>query len=185
MEFFLRAMHWQIFTLLIIIPAVLLIFLFANNDIDLMLILSPALGLLYIIVFFGWLWAIGTKLHNKVLASRRSNLMVFKVVLLIPIIYVLGISIYISMHIMGLVPNDSPPLFFIKNIIRDVFPLHMLSMFCLFYAFWNNAKTIKSIELQRPVSFSDFSEDIFLLWFFPIGIWIVQPRVNKIIEENL
>lgn len=182
MDFFLRAKHWQIFTLLIIIPVSLQIFLFAINDLDLLLVISPVLGILYIIIFFAWLWAIGTRLHHKLPIKRKPKLMLFKVILLVPILYVLGISIYLGMVIMGLVPSDSPPLYLMKDIIREVFPIHMLSMFCLFYAFWNNAKTIKSIELQRAVTFSDFSEEFFLMWFFPIGIWIIQPRVNKMMD---
>ena len=182
MDFFLRAKHWQIFTLLIVIPSCLQIFLFINNDFDLLLKISPAFGILYIVVFIGWLWAIGTRLHHKLPVKRRTNLMIFKVILLVPIIYVLGVSIYLAMVIMGLVPSDSPPLFIMKDIVREVFPLHILSMFCLFYAFWNNAKTIKSIELQRPVTFSDFSEEFFLMWFFPIGIWVIQPKINKMTE---
>ncbi|NPD46821.1 MULTISPECIES: hypothetical protein [unclassified Lentimicrobium] len=182
MDFFLRAKHWQIFTLLIIIPVSLQIFLLAIDDLDLLLVISPAFVILYIVIFFGWLWAVGTKLHHKLPAKRRPNLMLFKVILLVPIIYILGISIYLSMVIMGSVPSDSPSLFIMNDIIREVFPLHMLSMFCLFYTFWNNAKTIKSIELQRPVTFSDFSEEFFLMWFFPIGIWVIQPRVNKMME---
>lgn len=184
MDFFLRAKHWQIFTLLIIIPSCLQIFLIANKDFDFMLKVLPAVGLIYIVVFFTWLWTIGTRLHSKLPESRRSNLKLFKFLLLVPTIYILGISIYISMRAMGLIVSDNPPLLIMNDIIKEVFPLHILSMFCLFYVLWNNAKTIKSIELQRPVSFGEFTNEFFLLWFFPIGIWIMQPRINKMTEQN-
>lgn len=41
------------------------------------------------------------------------------------------------------------------------------------------AKTIKTVELQKKVTFSDFAGEFFLLWFSPIGIWILQPKINK------
>lgn len=182
MDFFLRAKHWQIFSLLIIIPLCLQLFLFVNNDFDFMLVIAPALGILYGIIFFGWLWVIGTRLQSRLPMARRSNLIFFKVVLLIPIIYLLGISIYSALLAMGLIQSGSQSLFIMNDIIREVFPLHILSMLCLFYVLWFNAKTIKSIELKRAVSFSDYSEEFFLLWFFPIGIWIIQPRINRMIE---
>ena len=43
------------------------------------------------------------------------------------------------------------------------------------------AKTIKTVELQKKVTFSDFAGEFFLLWFSPIGIWILQPKINKFV----
>jgi len=57
-------------------------------------------------------------------------------------------------------------------------------MFCIFYSLYFIAKELKSVELQKPVTFSDFAGEFFLLWFFPIGIWIIQPRINKIFESK-
>jgi len=45
-----------------------------------------------------------------------------------------------------------------------------------------SAKTIKLAELQRSVTFSDFAGEFFLIWFFPIGIWFVQPKVNLLAQ---
>ena len=50
-------------------------------------------------------------------------------------------------------------------------------LFCIYY----NAKLIKSVELKKEANFADFSSDFFLILFFPIGIWIIQPKLNKII----
>ena len=53
--------------------------------------------------------------------------------------------------------------------------------------FWNLyilrtiAKNIKTIELQKEVSFGGYIEEFFLLLFFPIGIWILQPKIRKIL----
>jgi hypothetical protein len=46
------------------------------------------------------------------------------------------------------------------------------------------AKTFKTVELQREVSFSDFVGEFFMIWFYPVGIWIIQPKINKMIEEQ-
>ena len=33
---------------------------------------------------------------------------------------------------------------------------------------------------RRADSFYDYAGAFFLLWFFPLGIWILQPRVNAL-----
>ncbi|MEJ2267947.1 MAG: hypothetical protein P8X70_02635, partial [Nanoarchaeota archaeon] len=45
------------------------------------------------------------------------------------------------------------------------------------------AKMIASAELKRKATSSDYIGYIFLLWFSPIGIWFIQPKVQKIINE--
>jgi hypothetical protein len=65
-----------------------------------------------------------------------------------------------------------------------IVPLHLFSMFCIFYCLYFNAKALKTVEWQRPVTFSDFAGEFFLIWFFPIGVWIIQPRLNKLFDTN-
>ena len=65
-----------------------------------------------------------------------------------------------------------------------IVPIHLFSMFCIFYCLYFNAKALKAVEWQRPVTFGDFAGEFFLLWFYPIGVWIIQPRVNKLFEKN-
>ena len=69
------------------------------------------------------------------------------------------------------------------SIVAVIIPVHLFSMFCIFYSLYFVAKTFKTVELQREVSFSDFAGEFFMIWFYPIGIWIVQPKINKMIEE--
>ena len=59
---------------------------------------------------------------------------------------------------------------------------HILSMFGIFYSLYFVAKTFKTVELQREVTFSDFAGEFFMIWFFPIGIWVIQPKINKMIN---
>ena len=66
-----------------------------------------------------------------------------------------------------------------------VVPLHLFSMFCMFYLLYFVSKTLKTVELKREVTFSDFLGEFFMIWFFPFGIWIIQPRINKLVNgEN-
>ena len=60
-----------------------------------------------------------------------------------------------------------------------IIPLHLFSMFCIFYCLYFVAKTYKTAELQREVSFGDFVGEFFLFWFYPIGVWFLQPKINE------
>jgi hypothetical protein len=58
----------------------------------------------------------------------------------------------------------------------------------VFYAFIHflgfPAKTLKTIELRKKASLGEYIGDFFLIVFLPLGIWFLQPRINKIIEEK-
>jgi hypothetical protein len=67
-----------------------------------------------------------------------------------------------------------------------IMSLHFSAMLSIFYAMIFAAKTLKSAELNKEAKISDYLGDFFLIWFYPIGIWILQPRIHKLIkkEEN-
>ncbi|CAD7798876.1 hypothetical protein CHRY9390_00401 [Chryseobacterium aquaeductus] len=47
------------------------------------------------------------------------------------------------------------------------------------------AKTLKTIETQRKITFSDYIGNAFLFYFSPIGIFILQPQINNLISDDL
>lgn len=65
--------------------------------------------------------------------------------------------------------------------------LMALPFFYVFYAilhfFAFPAKTLKSIELGRKVTFGEYLGDFFLFLFLPFGIWFLQPRINQIVAS--
>jgi hypothetical protein len=47
------------------------------------------------------------------------------------------------------------------------------------------AQTLRSVELGRLANFSDYAIEFFLIWFSPVGFWILQPRLNKLMEKGI
>jgi len=135
---------------------------------------------LYLGLFLGWFYSLGTNLHKKLPETVNMNLKKFKIFLLIPAIYMVLFTFYMSSIFSnvstGIEPNPA--------IWGIIFPLHLFSMFCLFYCLYFISKELKAVEWQKPVTFSDFAGEFFLIWFFPLGIWIIQPRINKLFENN-
>ncbi|NKI33355.1 hypothetical protein [Croceivirga thetidis] len=196
---FLKAKHWQLFVLMIGIPLLYqLYFLFqiwgyklnpepvANENgfsevlnerflqLDLMF---PVLMIFFSLLFFGWFWSIAIGLQPKIPPQVKMKVKKFKVFFFIPFLYIIFLMMYLGGLFSGLGTNGFGNGFWIISIML---PLHFLSMFCIFYSLYFVAKTIKTAELQREVNFGDFAGEFFLLWFYFVGIWIIQPKVNKL-----
>jgi hypothetical protein len=176
--------HWQLFGLLIGIPiifqSITIGSIISRNNPRFMFHLFPVMMILFITLFFGWFYALGTNLYKKLPATEQMNLTRFRVFLFIPVAYMTFLSVFMfglfSNILSGFKPN--PAIFVL------IIPLHLFSMFCIFYCLYFNAKALKTVEWQRRVKFDDFIGEFFLIWFFPIGIWIIQPRINKLFETT-
>lgn len=205
-EKFLKAKHWQLFSLFYGIPLVFQVVMMGtifasiagsrNPDSFFIFDFMKYLPLLVILVsgvFFGWIWSVVIGLQAKVPEEAKMNLKRFKVFFFIPLIYLIGFSFFISSIMMNVtdvainnrmgVPTE-PDIALIGGLVVFIVPLHLFSMFCIFHSFYYVAKTLKSVELQKSVEFSDYAGEFFLTWFFMIGVWILQPKINKLVNSE-
>lgn len=193
-ERFLKAKHWQIFILMIGIPMIfqfiMMFSMFSNFDMETnpdpekifsVFYFFPIIMIAYMSVFFSWFWSIAIGLQNKVPKHIKMKVKKFKIFFFIPLIYIFTLSIVIGFSFSSNQMNNGifPSKFgFLIPIV--ILPLHLFSMFCMFYMLYFCSKTIKTVELQKEVSFGDFMGEFFSLWFYPIGIWLIQPKINKL-----
>jgi len=64
-----------------------------------------------------------------------------------------------------------------------VMVLHMSAVFGMVYAFGVAAKLLVSAENDSVATFHEYLGTFFLIWFFPIGVWNVQPRLNAVVNR--
>jgi hypothetical protein len=64
-------------------------------------------------------------------------------------------------------------------------PLQFLTLFSNFYSIYFIAKALKMVDRQKQCVFSEFAEEFFLIFFFPFGIWKIQPKINKLFENTI
>ncbi len=131
---------------------------------------KDASSVFWLSIFLGipiylWLWSIGTMLQTDKVKVNKIKLILFKISVIYPIAYFVFAIFYLLIN--G----------------WFVMPLHFAAMFSTLYAMIFAAKTLKSAELKKRAKISDYLGDFFLVWFFPIGIWILQPRIHKLIIE--
>lgn len=165
--------HWQLFGLMTGILIIDSFFELTTNEIVRLITM-----LLSVAIFFGWFWAMAINLYPKLPPNAKLNLNRFKLFMFIPAFYIAIISLMLGSISIGL-QGDS-----LSGYAAILIPVHLFSMFCIFWCLVFVAKLLKAVELQSPVRFSDYAGEFFLLWFFPIGIWTIQPRINKLFEHE-
>lgn len=197
---FLKAKHWQLFILIFLIPLIIQgigMFQFfdffqileMNGDISPRIMMASIVDFIRIMIIstalggslmLGWLWSVGIGLQNKIREDLRMKTNLFKAALIFSIIYFAGFFGVILNFENLLSMTFSEELFF--RIFPIILSLHLLAIVAVIYALIFAAKTIKTAELQRKLKSDEFIGEFFMICFFIVGIWILQPQINKIYD---
>lgn len=175
-DFFLRAKHWLIFLLLLgsIVCGQVAIVIYAaagplspeemfSARFTLVMLLST---LLAAAPLFSWLWAAGSLLSDLQERRLQLNLKFFRFAVAFPMPYMcLFFFVFQSSH---------PEAFLV------IFPLHLFAVFCIFYSMYFVSKNLSQVEVGRRATFSDYAGYFFLIWLYPVGIWVIQPKINRL-----
>lgn len=198
-KYFLKAKHWHlfgIFIILFIISKMYYSYIFNFNEFGLVDYKPNAFSnyknLLIIVrvfstfVFMLWIWSICVGLNNLLPNLNRLYLNQFKTIFYFYNIYFIYDLITSNIIFSSLL---SSKINFLEEIQRftsfsNIF-LDLLSLFSLIYFVYFSAKTIQTIELNKELKFKEFSRVFFLILFLPVGIWFIQPRINKIYSKTL
>jgi len=177
MKFLLKLKHWQLFLMTWGVPITINMYTFSRPA--MMVKLFPVMMLVFIIGIFGWIWAISTQLHKKLPMEVDLNIRSFKIIFSIPILYTLAVTLWMAYQFYIRFPEGSN----VGPVIGVVASIHLISMICILLGLRFAAQTMRSVELGRLAKFSEYAVEFLLIWFSPIGFWILQPRLNKLSEE--
>ena len=198
MTWFLRAKHWQVFLgyagiiLLTMIPFYAFVFGMINSIdpytggfesffLPFLVVIPTFLIMAYDLLYH---WHVGTKLHGFIPDSGKFKLKYLHWSLSFPVIYIVLVVIGVAIFATSITPEfDDPRPVFIGLLF--LIPLHLLAMICQFYRIYFMARTVKSVELGRLARFDECIVECLLFWFWIIGIWLIQPRVNELYEKSL
>ena len=170
MHFFLTLKHWELFLMLALPTAMTLMF-----GIPLKPLVVASIGLFMLLVLFAWMFSVGSWANSQLPPTRRRSPLLCAAGFVAPLIYLL---LYIFLYIPQLEPDGAPqqpPLWLL--------PMHMLSLAGIFYGLWYTARQLKSLQENEDADFLIFSSTFFLLFIFPLGIWLIQPGVNLLYQK--
>jgi hypothetical protein len=173
-SFFLRAKHWQVFVLVwgtyfagqIAIVSLLPETSGPSTNSLKVGILSETIMLPCILSLMAWLWSMGSYLFLIAKPTLKRNIHFFRFAIIFPTLYLL----------------TALPFFLSRNpfVERIVVPMHLLTLFCLIYDFYFVSKSLVIAEKGKRVSFNDYGLSLFLLFFSLLGVWLIQPRINRL-----
>lgn len=123
------------------------------------------LGIPYLI----WMYSIGIELNKKNHKYKELNKILLIILVGYPITYVIFILILL---ISGNVAD-----------IDTIKPFHFGAMFCMFSLMILTSITIVKFEKTEKLKRSNRIELFLKIWIFVIGIWHLQPKLNKYIKR--
>jgi hypothetical protein len=173
-----RAKHWQIFSMFLGMFVVTEAATFGSlvapakspEEATVTMLLTAALTALWMLCFLSWLWAVGSFLTTVVQPALRfrTRFLLFSVIY--SSVYAFGAGmIFQSLN---------------TTLIGVVIPLRLFAMYCIFYCLVFVAKNLVMAESGKRATFYDYAGPFFLLWFFPIDVWFIQPRINRLYAEK-
>lgn len=128
------------------------------------------------LIYWLWVWSITSALRKNIPDTIRDIFPKFRLFLILQFLVMallIGGFAFVMQYFM-----QSPQKFI--NLIFLIMPLgfagYAINAFFLYYA----SKIIKTAELQREVTFKDHTNEFIMLWFYPIGVWFIQPLINKL-----
>ena len=173
MSIYLKAKHWQLFIVLIgsifLAQALMVSSVMSGGTPDVVTLVLPTA--LISILFFGWLWAVASACFKILPPELSSSPKPMQAAL----IYALAYLILSGIFFFDL--GSQPPGYLIV--------MHLMAMVAIFYALGFTAKQLTKLEQGQDVTFFSYSGPFFLFWFFPVGIWFIQPKVNKLLGGNV
>ena len=123
--------------------------------------------LIYLIVLIGWLFLVG-KFYNRInkkhkIENYKEN---FWFALWLFSLFIIGIEMfYIELNI-----NFNP---IIKILASSV------SFFSMIMTANFSAKAYSQYESKKELKFGNYFWNFVLILYFIIGVWIIQPKINK------
>ena len=191
MRALLKAKHWQLFSVFYGLPLLfesLLFFKynnrFSNINSSEFLALNFLNILIPLLIYFIWLWYVGKKLNYNLPLGIKQNEITLNVSFLFIILYLIFLFFLINSGILYnfiTLINNSKNI----NIIIPFLFITLLTFFALLFCCFFVAKSLRRKEIKRNVKFDEFFIDFLLIIvLFPIGIWFIQPRINKLFSSD-
>ena len=172
MNFLLRLKSWQLF-FLIILPSLLVQIDFLTKNLVCLTLISIFPGTVQV----GWIYAIGVSMHTLLPQNLKPAILYFKISCLV--------------ILLGIIFADFYSTFFINHNIYELFlshlwifiPISLYLFWSYLYIFMFTARMVESAIEGKLVKRSDSLKVFWWFWFFPIGIWYIQPSVQRVLND--
>lgn len=171
MKFLLKLKAWQLFCIMFL-PAMLV----QAQSMALLLVIQS----FFFLVWIGWVYAVGMELSKKLPGDVYFNKGYFEFSCFFVASYITVVFIFFPGGYS--ITQDNYKEF--GNSIWVIVPLHLYMMASLIYIFYSSAKVLSSCIDGKQADFGRSFGYFMGFWFFPVGIWFIQPKVQNILNDN-
>lgn len=176
MKILLKLKHWQIFGLFIIIPPLMIVsgpMLYKTTGINSFNFVFPLLAtFIMAITYFGWIWSVTVNLYKYIPRDVQFDLDKFK-------------NFFRLSLIIFFVITPLAKVFLGANSGLISFVLGLISLSLFFYCIYLTSTIINSLSKKNGKESSNLFIDFLLIWILPIGIWVIQPKINLFLTDKL
>jgi len=177
-NFLLRIKNWQLFFMILILPFIIAILyeliMTLLNGPRMEILANPLTTILYFVVFVLWNYSVIKYLDESDKTMTENNKKTLKYIL----IYLAFYIAYIIGPLLNLFTWDLQ--FFLWKAISLL--SHFIMALSLITLIYFSAKSIKFRQLGDQIRTSDIIIEMLIIGYFPLGLWWLQPRLNKIVK---
>lgn len=138
-------------------------------------IFGIVLAILWLCLFTYWTLKVGEKLHDKLIDKSILNLKRFKIQIGFVIVYF--VIVYATMGGYAITNETIADFGWLAWII---IPLHLMLMYAIIHTIYFLSRCITTLRNKHEA----YGWYMLGFWFFPIGIWIIQPRIIELLNEK-
>jgi hypothetical protein len=125
--------------------------------------------------YLGYFYSVGTAANAKLPLEYQRKTTLFHLGLLAVFINMLLTIAFISVSFLEERRLEIP---------IWMAPILFFSVFGLFYGIWFTAKQFATLRLGQEANFSDYAQSLVLFYFCYIGVWSLQPDVNRYLGND-
>ena len=162
----LTAKHWQIFLFLIFAIVI------SNFTIEGQPLLTGIIKSIGLLIIISWPLVLGIELYRYLPERIEMGNTLF---------IINGMFILLSITAIMVISNGQGMKFSGSGLMA--LPVFYF-MFAYLHMQFFPGKILKSIESGRTASFVDYVGYGVLIWIWPLGIWFIQPKINKAVSEH-
>ncbi len=160
--------HWQLFLLIVICGAFV-----APTPV------GEIINAIAMVTFSTWLYSVGyygeLKLRNWGISNKNLSLFRFNIILVAALCLV---SLLLPKDFVASTNDD----FSVGTVLLVLFGFYVF--FAAIQAIVFVSKTLAALEKHKAVVFDDYFTNLILFVFFFVGVWIFQPKINRLLGEG-
>jgi len=164
-HFCLNASAWKLFVVQTVLPVAAIEGAMQFQNPILFSIAFAAATLVFGGVVFCWLREVSRASNARLPEQLRRSTTGMECGLVFAVLYLATALAFLAAR-----PAFDPPMLILLP--------HLLSMAAIFYALWFTAKQLTAVRQGGAPTFGGTLGRFFLVWYFPIGIWFLQPQVR-------